>query len=106
MLLPDHVDMIYWYADFPEDPEHFTYSQEQYQQDEFYLNSLVDEITSRGEDGFPLTDHVERCQYCTYRSLCERGIRAGNLEKIIRDTEAESDTDLIIDLEQIAEIEF
>jgi hypothetical protein len=44
------------------------------------------------------------CSYCTYRSYCDRGIQAGNLDAIEAEMEAESLFD--VNFEQIGEIEF
>jgi hypothetical protein len=46
---------------------------------------------------------VRQCRFCNYRSLCDRGVKAGFLVDLERDLEPE---EIEIDLEQIAEIEF
>lgn len=104
---PDRVEMIYWYPEFPEEPERFAYSQAQFEADRDDLQSLVEEIEGLNDDEFYLTDEVERCRFCTYRSLCDRGVKAGGLDEIGLREEAEAlSADFEIDFEQIAEIEF
>jgi sulfatase maturation enzyme AslB (radical SAM superfamily) len=73
-----------------------------------HLITLVNEIDVRCDENaeiWPLTDDVDRqCRFCTYRSLCNRGRIAGDLEDLDDDPELEPVLD--IDLEQVAEIAF
>jgi CRISPR/Cas system-associated exonuclease Cas4 (RecB family) len=103
---PEQVEMVYWFANFPAAPERFAYDAAQYEADEVYLASLIAEIEGLGEEGFPLTTDERRCEYCPYRSLCRRGVRAGALDEAEDDTVQEDLLHLDIDFEQIAEIEF
>lgn len=119
-LAPEQVEMIYWFAGFPADPEHFAYDAAQYEADGVYLASLVEEIVGLGDGDFPLTDRERRCRYCLYRSLCRRGVGAGSFDAMEADIEHASagvdhasddlelddDIDWVLDLEQIAEIEY
>jgi len=112
---PDDVEMIYWFPAYPDRPERFTYSVRQYAEDETHLSDLVKEIVRRAEalseagslggDLFPLTGRTERCAFCNFRSLCERGERAGSS---VGEEEQEQDfvQEFNLDFEQIAEIEF
>ena len=101
--------MIYWFADFPDRPERFSYNAAQYAEDGGYLAGLLEQIAtlSLGNGIFPLTEVEERCLFCVYRSLCDRGAAAGSLDEIEFD-EPELDFAIEIDLdfEQIAEIEY
>jgi hypothetical protein len=76
---PDQIIMSYWYPTEPDVLIHIPYSQRQYQADEEYLNSLVESFLQLMEDEFSLTLSEARCKFCTYRSLCDRGITAGQL---------------------------
>jgi CRISPR/Cas system-associated exonuclease Cas4 (RecB family) len=111
-LLPEAVEMLYWFADFPEQPERFPYSQKTYQEDERYLLGLIETLQRLGEQDFPLTSDEKRCAFCVYRSLCNRGVRAGDLEKASLTDEASltserGDGSLSdLDFEQIAEIAY
>ena len=53
---------------------------------------------------FSLTPDEKKCLYCVYRSLCNRGIKAGNWQE--QTDEQEPRTDLELPFEQIGEIEF
>lgn len=104
---PQQVQMIYWFANHPTQPEVFEYSQQQYENDERFLLNLTTEI--KGRVDFPKTEDTNRCKFCTYRSLCDRGVRAGAMDDIDLDEETETEDDLLnfdISLDQIAEVEF
>ncbi|MFB0534151.1 MAG: PD-(D/E)XK nuclease family protein [Anaerolineae bacterium] len=127
---PEQVEMVYWFADFPEDPERFPYDAAQYDADDAYLASLIEEIKELalspvlpapsvvegspveglskglGDEGFPLTTQERRCRYCPYRSLCRRGTRAGAFEEAEDEPEWGDDFEIALDFEQIAEIEY
>ncbi|MCP4589657.1 MAG: PD-(D/E)XK nuclease family protein, partial [bacterium] len=79
---PEQVEMIYWFADFPTNPERFTYDEAQFRKDEIDLTTRIGEIAGRDDAVWPLTPHERRCNYCPYRSLCQRGVRAGPLDEI------------------------
>lgn len=102
----EQVEMIYWFAEQPEEIKRFTYNQEKHQEDGRYLVSLVSEIGSLGENGFTLTNDRKRCWYCTYRSYCDRGIQAGALDEMETDLDDTEEMEISIDFEHIAEIEF
>jgi hypothetical protein len=99
---PEQIEMIYWFADFPDEPARFPYSSAQFQRDRDSLLKLEEEIASASS--YPLTEDRQRCLFCTYRSYCERGIRAGDLEQAEAEREAEELFD--VNFEQIGEIAF
>lgn len=99
---PEQIEMIYWFADFPNEPARFTYTSAQYTRDWDTFTKLVDEIKSTSS--YPLTDDRQKCAYCTYRSYCERGIRAGDADQAETEMEAEELFD--VNFEQIGEIAF
>ena len=94
--------MAYWFADFPNDPARFAYTSAQYKRDWDSLLKLADEINSASL--YPLTDDANRCLYCPYRSYCERGVRAGDVDQVEAETEAEELFN--VNFEQIGEIAF
>ena len=94
--------MVYWFANYPDDPARFPYNESQYKRDWDALVKLTEEI--RTATSYPLTDDRQMCAYCTYRSYCDRGIQAGDLDAIEAEMEAESLFD--VNFEQIGEIEF
>lgn len=101
-VVPERCEMVYWFADSPDDPARFPYNASQFQRDWEALTRLMDEICSASS--YPQTDDRQRCAYCAYRSYCERGVQAGDLEGMETETEMEILFDL--DFEQIAEIAF
>ena len=101
---PEQVAMVYWFSEFPADPERFPYDGAQYQADEARLTALIEEIKTRDDEVFPLTTDERQCQYCRYRSLCERGVEAGPIEGAEAVSEWGDGFDVSIDFEQIAEI--
>jgi hypothetical protein len=106
---PGQIEMIYWFADFPDRPERIVYSAGQNAEDGGYLAGLVEQIAtlSLGDGIFPLTEVEERCRFCVYRSLCERGVAAGRADEIDYDeVEPEGAVEVELDFEQIAEIEY
>ena len=115
LFRPEQVEMIYWFANFPSQPERFAYSESEFLENQSYLAGLLEKISSLGEDEFLLTARLERCRFCTYRSLCDRGVHAGDLRALedegdfLLSTEEETGDirpDLDLDFEHIAEIEF
>jgi CRISPR/Cas system-associated exonuclease Cas4 (RecB family) len=100
---PGQVEMIYWFADYPNDPARFVYEATQYEADEAYLTALVREIESL--EDFPLTPQERHCRYCPYRSLCRRGVEAGSFDQV-EDELPLDELGVDLDFEQIAEIEY
>ena len=99
---PEQIEMIYWFADFPQDPARFPYNSAQFQRDWDTLLKLSDEVATASS--YPLTEDRQKCLFCTYRSYCERGIRAGDMEQAEAEREAEELFD--VNFEQIGEIAF
>lgn len=106
-LAAERIEMVYWFAGFPDRPERFVYNPSQAAEDDGYLHGVVEQIALlASEEGvWPLTPHKERCRFCVYRSLCERGVEAGSPDEAdYRDFEPRIEIDL--DFEQIAEVEY
>jgi PD-(D/E)XK nuclease superfamily len=104
---PEAIQMVYWYAMHPENPELIAYDTETFTHDEQYLSELVDRIERRRAEGhFALTERVRTCQLCTYRSFCGRGGVAGELTGSEADEDAGPDIDLLGDLDAIEAIAF
>jgi hypothetical protein len=99
---PEQVAMVYWFADFTDEPARFPYTSSQFQLDWNELLKLSEEVASASS--YPLTEDRQKCLFCTYRSYCERGIRAGDLEQAEAEREAEELFD--VNFEQIGEIAF
>jgi len=116
-VTPEMVEMIYWFAAYPDKPEHFPYKRAQFEQDQADLTKLIHEIVQRADlsaqpgqpartaGDYPLTNHAGRCVYCNYRSLCERDEHAETFDE---DAEIELHPPEMdgIHFEQIGEISF
>jgi hypothetical protein len=76
----DQVEMVYWFANFPDQPERLPYGTREHEANRGVLAELISEIAHASADDFPLTDDVRRCRLCPYRSLCNRGAEAGRAE--------------------------
>jgi CRISPR/Cas system-associated exonuclease Cas4 (RecB family) len=100
---PEQVEMIYWYADFPSEPAYFPYNLAQYQRDWKAITSMIDTIDH--QQVFPLTEDEKKCAYCSFRSYCTRGHKAGTIAAYDEESEAAS-MEFNLNYEQIAEIEF
>ena len=101
---PEQIEMIYWFANFPDQPEFIQYSSYQFQEDLDFIKSLINQISSKNIGEFLKTDHTQLCNFCKYRSLCERGTSAGLLDELEEELWQEHIID--IDFSQIGEIEF
>ncbi|CAG1010593.1 hypothetical protein ANAEL_03982 [Anaerolineales bacterium] len=114
---PEHIEMVYWFADFPSEPARFPYKADQFKRDWDALTRIADEIAagstpwhfppgqvSLTTSSYPKTDEVSKCGYCPYRSYCNRGVRAGDAADAELETEAEELFD--VNFEQIGEIAF
>lgn len=99
---PEQVEMIYWFGDFPNDPARFEYTSAQYKRDWDMLLQLAEEVESAAS--YPQTDDRQKCAFCTYRSYCERGIKAGDWHEAETEMQAEELFD--VNFEQIGEIAF
>ncbi len=100
---PDQVEMIYWFAQSNGATERFAYDETRHSAALAYLGDLILEIAARAEPIWPLADDQDQCRFCNYRSLCERDVRAAFLDELEDDLEP---FESLIDLEQIAEVEF
>ena len=76
---PARVTMIYWFAEDPAQPHVFHYDDASHE-----ANSLLFGrpcgwgLTRSSESVWPLVDDVRVCRFCAYRSLCDRGVAAGD----------------------------
>lgn len=100
----DAIEMVYWFAEFPDRPERFSFSAGKLERDWQDLEALAVEIAALPADGFPRTEDEKRCRFCVYRSLCARGVEAGLLAESEEDPE--TDDEIHIDFEQVGEIGF
>ncbi len=102
---PSKLEMMYWFSNQPEQPERFPYNLKEYREDTRLLTNLVETIDQKSEPIFPLTPDVKRCLFCTYRSLCDRGVKPGDAQQLEEWQEQGSAEQVSLDFDQIAEIE-
>jgi predicted RecB family nuclease len=103
-IAPQQVEMIYWFAEFPGQPEHFSYDPQQQTADGAFLAQLLQEIETCPADGFTQTQDRTRCQYCAFSSLCwEDDVAQWPSQPDLEPAESDLDE---IDLESIAPIPF
>jgi len=98
---PERIRMIYWFAEDGRAVE-FPLTAEKLGAIESRLASLLDEIRNRTE--FPLTQNERLCRFCVYRSLCERGVEAGELSEL--NAESDPSEAISLDLDALEEIAF
>lgn len=83
-LKPEQVQLVYWFANAPTEIETFQYTTARYESDLRTLKSLLDRLLAMdGDKGsvWPLTPNTDLCRLCQYRSLCDRGRAAGNMDE-------------------------
>lgn len=80
-IAPQQVEMIYWFAQFPGQPERLAYDPEQLAADGALLEQLAHEIEARPADGYAQTDDRQQCKYCVYASLCWDDLPAGQWDE-------------------------
>lgn len=115
---PEQVEMRYWFAAAPEHPVVFTYDAAQHAEGGQRLRALVEQILAgRGPEDFPLVPDTPQfrrrfCDYCVYRSRCNRGEQAGPLAAVedieeiyLPDAVAEANS-LAFTLADVAELTF
>ncbi len=104
---PNNIKMCYWYP-LADDPEIiFDYSDLEHNR----VRSTIEEIIAQIQDfrknaePFPLTDNKSKCEYCSFRSLCDRGSHPGDFVLFVNSNEDDL-IDYQVDFEQISELEF
>ncbi|NDJ53371.1 MAG: PD-(D/E)XK nuclease family protein [Chloroflexi bacterium] len=79
----EQVSLTYWFAEAPQSPITFDYDSLQHAFNKDYLADLIAEIMAQPaglDEVWPLTSALHQCKYCVYRSLCNRGEKAGRIE--------------------------
>jgi len=104
---PDQVEMHYFYPFCTDPHEVFPYSEQIHTEISSRLEKIISDITKtiQGSDKFPLTEDHIQCQYCIFRSLCDRGVNPGTYESFLP-IEHENLTNEIFDIGQVGEVEY
>lgn len=105
-LKPEDVEMIYWLAERPAEPIIIDYNQATYLADKDYLQALVEDVLSTHPGDYMLAEDKKKCKFCPYRSFCDRGDVAGNVEDEALVDDAEQSISLIGDLDDYEAIAF
>jgi RecB family exonuclease len=98
-IQPQDIEMTYWYPAFPGSSFRFPYSTEQFQADREKLTNLIAVIESLPAEQFEKTEKVKLCEFCRYRSLCERGEKAGDFRT--REESEDSGSPFDIDFDEL-----
>ena len=101
-LVPERIEMVYWFSNFPDNPAKFAYNVSKSERDWDVIEKIVNEISSTSE--FEMSEDEHPCKFCAYRSYCDRGAKAGEWDEF--DGEVETEESFEIDFEQIGEIAF
>ena len=114
-VAPEQVEMIYWFTATPGQPIVFRYDRAQHEANRLRLQQILDAILDgRTEADFPKVADVEInrkrfCNYCVYRSRCNRGSSAGELDEVLDVEElfvADLEAELEFSLDDIPELAF
>jgi hypothetical protein len=81
--IAEDLEMTYWFANYPDLPEKFRYDKNKFQVDAASLAEMIALIERLEEDEFALTDDIKKCRYCVYRSYCDRGETADEIQDYI-----------------------
>jgi len=99
---PSEISMVYWFAEFPDDPVKFDYDIRQSAQDWKAIEDKVREISTAST--FPKTEDRKTCRYCAFRSYCDRGAKAG--QPLDSQLDQQEDDSFDSDVEQIGQTGF
>lgn len=100
---PSRAQMLYWFANFPEQPTAIPYSAQAFQRDGRELLGLVEQITHQPRESFTPTENTRLCARCNYRSLCRGAELASPAEG---EDWLDEDIDFDLDLIDVAELEY
>jgi len=78
-ISPSDISLLYWFPAYPEKSIEFPFSVSQLKDNRTYFSNLIHEIVEKEPGDFPKTDDLRRCDFCQYRSLCERGVEAAEM---------------------------
>lgn len=75
-----NIRMLYWFVEHPDRPVQIDYDEKKHEQANTKLRELLkplsDRLNSASISEWPKTSDLNKCHFCVYRSLCDRGIRA------------------------------
>lgn len=87
-IRPEQVEMLYWFVSAPQQPVRFRYDSAQHAAAQTRLHQLLAHVLAgENEQDFPKVadtpiNRKRFCNYCVYRSRCNRGVSAGDLSDV------------------------
>jgi CRISPR/Cas system-associated exonuclease Cas4 (RecB family) len=113
-ITPKQVEMRYWFTAAPDEPVILRYDATQHAANHELLQRLGAQIVAgQNEADFPKVPDTDAnrarfCAYCAYRSRCDRGIFAGDLDNVADAEEMVHNADAVleINLDDVPEIAF
>ncbi|MEA3408677.1 MAG: PD-(D/E)XK nuclease family protein [Chloroflexota bacterium] len=100
---PDRAEMVYWFANYPEQTARIPYSRADFARDGAELRDLVNEIARQPPEAFGRTQDRRLCAHCNYRTLCDR-------EGVVSETGGgdwlDEDIDFNLELLEVPELEY
>lgn len=75
------IEMVYWFANFPDQPLRFSYSEAAYADDIAALTALSEKMRSTDEADYPRTRDSKICAWCRYRTYCRPPIGTSDFEE-------------------------
>lgn len=100
----DQITMHYWFTAHPDTLVSLAYSRSSYEHDRADLARLIEEICGSERSSFYKTEDVKHCRFCVYRSHCDRGVEAGDLDDFDDFDTGSGDPGLVMDFDDIPEI--
>lgn len=114
-VTPEQVEMRYWFTAAPTEPTVFGYSSDRHAANRSRLLGLLDKILSgERQADFPKVPDTQEnrrrfCNYCVYRSRCNRGVGASPLPEGTDEVEfldVDRERSLDFSLEEVEELAF
>ena len=113
-LAPEQVEMHYWFTAAPAEAISFGYNRELHTANRAKFEQLLNEILSgeREKNFRKVADTDENrkrfCGYCIYRSRCDRGVVAADLDEYDEEEFSDEDLERALDftLEDVQELAF
>lgn len=100
----EQIMMHYWFTARPDTLVSLPYSRSAYERDREDLTRLIEEICGSERSSFTKTEDVKHCRFCVYRSHCDRGVEAGDLDDFEDFDAGSGDPGLLMDFDDIPEI--
>ena len=113
-LAPEQVEMRYWFTAAPAESIAFRYNSALHTENRARFEQVLKEILGRERERdfakVPDTEEnrIRFCSYCIYRSRCNRGTEAGELETYDEEAFVEEDLERALEftLEEVQELAF